>query len=100
VRHGVGGGLAVELRLQEECRLLSVEQAILPKIDAADNLARWLTATDQDTKDVMHEACLRAIKFLPGYQGGDTSQQSVSRILVGSRGSRTLAATDSVSPSR
>jgi RNA polymerase sigma factor (sigma-70 family) len=64
------GGRAEELRLQEESRLLSVEQAILPHLDAAYNLARWLTATDQDAEDVMQEACLRAIKFFPGYQGG------------------------------
>jgi RNA polymerase sigma factor (sigma-70 family) len=56
--------------LREERRQLSVEQAILPHLDAAYNLARWLTATDQDAEDVLQEACLRAIKFFPGYQGG------------------------------
>ena len=59
-----------ELRLQDERRLLSVEQAILPHLDAAYNLARWLTATEQDAEDVLQEACLRAVKFFPGYQGG------------------------------
>lgn len=47
-----------------------VEQAILPHLDAAYNLARWLTATEQDADDVVQEACLRAIKFFPGFQGG------------------------------
>ncbi len=56
--------------MQVERRLKSVEQAILPHLDAAYNLARWLTATDQDAEDVMQEACLRAIRFFPGYQGG------------------------------
>ena len=56
--------------MQVERRIPSVEQAILPHLDAAYNLARWLTATDQDAEDVMQEACLRAIKFFPGYQGG------------------------------
>jgi len=64
------GGRPEELRLQEERRLLSVEQAILPHLDAAYNLARWLTATDQDAEDVLQEACLRAIRFFPGFQGG------------------------------
>ena len=59
-----------ELRLQDERRLLSIEQAILPHLDAAYNLARWLTTTEQDADDVLQEACLRAIKFFPGYQGG------------------------------
>jgi len=59
-----------ELRLHDEPRPVSVEQAILPHLDAAYNLARWLTATDQDAEDVLQEACLRAIKFFPGYKGG------------------------------
>lgn len=65
------GGRREELRLREERRLPSVEQAILPHLDAAYNLARWLTATDQDADDVLQEACLRAIRFFPGYQGGN-----------------------------
>jgi hypothetical protein len=52
-----------ELRLQEERRRFSREQAILPLLDAASIRARCLTATEQD-------ACLRAVKFFPGYQGG------------------------------
>jgi len=56
--------------LHDEPRPFSVEQAILPHLDAAYNLARWLTATDQDAEDVLQEACLRAIKFFPGYEGG------------------------------
>jgi RNA polymerase sigma-70 factor, ECF subfamily len=56
--------------LHDEPRPFSVEQAILPHLDAAYNLARWLTTTDQDAEDVLQEACLRAIKFLPGYEGG------------------------------
>src|SRR5580698_10451318 len=59
-----------ELRLQEERRLAGVEQTILPHLDSAYNLARWLTASEQDAEDVVQEACLRAIKFFPGYQGG------------------------------
>jgi RNA polymerase sigma-70 factor, ECF subfamily len=59
-----------ELRLHDEPRPFSVEQAILPHLDAAYNLARWLTATDQDAEDVLQEACMRAIRFFPGYQGG------------------------------
>jgi RNA polymerase sigma-70 factor, ECF subfamily len=58
------------LRLQEERRLAGVEQTILPHLDAAYNLARWLTASEQDAEDVVQEACLRAIKFFPAYQGG------------------------------
>ncbi len=48
---------------------IAVEEAILPHLDAAYNLARWLTATNEDAEDVLQEACLRAVKFFSGYDG-------------------------------
>ena len=47
------------------------ERVILPHLDAAFNLARWLTRSDQDAQDVVQEACLRAFKFFDGFRGGD-----------------------------
>jgi len=47
------------------------EQAVLPHLDAAYNLARWLTRNDQDAQDVTQEAFLRAFRFFEGYQGGN-----------------------------
>jgi RNA polymerase sigma-70 factor (ECF subfamily) len=47
------------------------EQAVLPHMDAAYNLARWLTRNDQDAQDVTQEAFLRAFRFFDGYQGGN-----------------------------
>jgi len=47
------------------------EQAVLPHLDAAHNLARWLTRNDQDAQDVTQEAFLRAFRFFDGYQGGN-----------------------------
>ena len=47
------------------------EQTVLPHLDAAYNLARWLTRSDQDAQDVTQEACLRAFRFFDGYQGGN-----------------------------
>lgn len=49
----------------------TVERALLPHLDAAYNLARWLTRNEQDAKDVVNEACLRALRFFPGFRGGD-----------------------------
>ena len=49
----------------------SFEQTVLPHLDAAYNLARWLTRNDQDAQDVTQEACLRAFRFFDGYQGGN-----------------------------
>src|SRR5579862_4831310 len=47
------------------------EQVVLPHLDAAYNLARWLVRSPQDAEDVVQEAYLRAFKFFGGYQGGD-----------------------------
>ena len=51
--------------------LSNFEQAVLPHLDAAYNLARWLTRNGQDAEDVVQEAFLRAFRFFPGFRGGD-----------------------------
>ena len=47
------------------------EQVVLPHLDAAYNLARWLVRNTHDAEDIVQEAYLRAFKFFGGYQGGD-----------------------------
>jgi RNA polymerase sigma factor (sigma-70 family) len=47
------------------------EQLVLPHLDAAYNLARWLTRNQQDAEDVVQEAYLRAFRFFSGFRGGD-----------------------------
>src|SRR6202167_505380 len=47
------------------------EQALMPHLDAAYNLARWLTRDDHDAQDIVQEAYLRALKFFGGFHGGD-----------------------------
>jgi RNA polymerase sigma-70 factor, ECF subfamily len=51
--------------------LQNFENAVLPHLDAAYNLARWLTRNKQDAEDVVQEAYLRAVRFFPGFRGGD-----------------------------
>lgn len=49
----------------------SFEQALLPHLDAAYNLARWLARNEQDAQDIVQEAYLRAFRFFPAFRGGD-----------------------------
>jgi RNA polymerase sigma factor (sigma-70 family) len=51
--------------------LPNFEDAVLAHLDAAYNLARWLTRNKQDAEDVVQEAYLRAFRFFPGFRGGD-----------------------------
>src|SRR5436190_1367828 len=47
------------------------EQIVLPHLDSAYNVARWLTGNERDAEDVTQEACLRAFKFFSTFRGGD-----------------------------
>jgi RNA polymerase sigma-70 factor, ECF subfamily len=44
---------------------------LLPHLDAAYNLARWLVRTGDDAEDVVQEAYLRAFHYADGFRGGD-----------------------------
>src|ERR1700730_15462926 len=48
------------------------EQVVLPHLDAAYNLARWLIRSPADAEDAVQEACLRALRFFDGFRGGDS----------------------------
>ena len=45
------------------------EAQLLPHLDAAFKLARWLTGDDHDARDVVQEALLRAMRFFNGFRG-------------------------------
>lgn len=47
------------------------EQTIVPHLDSAYNLARWLTRNEQDAEDVVQESYLRAFRFFDGFRGVD-----------------------------
>jgi len=48
-----------------------LESAVLEHADAAYNLARWLVRSDQDAQDVVQDACVKALRSLETYRGGD-----------------------------
>src|SRR6266699_1004375 len=53
----------------QEHELASFEETMLPHMDAAHNLARWLLHNEQDAQDVVQEAYLRAFKSFGGFHG-------------------------------
>jgi len=57
--------------LSERRKRTRFEAVILPHLDAAYALARWLSRNDADAADVAQEACLRAFRYFDTYRGGD-----------------------------
>jgi RNA polymerase sigma-70 factor (ECF subfamily) len=55
--------------VDESERLRLFEQTVLPHLDAAYNLARWLAGNDHDAQDVAQEASLRAFRFFGSFRG-------------------------------
>jgi RNA polymerase sigma-70 factor (ECF subfamily) len=67
------GGAAIEAGqvVWDADRRRRFEKIILPHLDAAYSLARWLTRNDADASDVVQEASLRAFRYFDGFRGGD-----------------------------
>jgi RNA polymerase sigma-70 factor (ECF subfamily) len=52
-------------------KLALFEQSIVPHLNAAYNLARWLTRNSHDAEDLVQEAYLRAFRAFETFQGQD-----------------------------
>ena len=57
--------------IAERRRRSRFESVVLPHLDAAYALARWLTRNDADAADVVQEAVLRAFRYFDTYREGD-----------------------------
>jgi RNA polymerase sigma-70 factor (ECF subfamily) len=55
----------------QEHEVASFEETMLPHMDAAHNLAKWLLRNEEDAKDVVQEAYLRAFKSFAGFHGSN-----------------------------
>jgi len=47
------------------------ERTVLPHLDAAYSLARWLARDHQDAEDIVQMAFLRAFRFFDSFRGGN-----------------------------
>jgi len=78
-----GGGMRSDQRsIQSRARIaqlktppvdrMAFEASVLPHLDAAYNLARWLLRNEDDAKDVVQDAYLKAFRFYDGFRGGNS----------------------------
>jgi RNA polymerase sigma-70 factor, ECF subfamily len=49
----------------------SFEDVVLPHLDAAYRLARWLVGNEHDAEDVVQDASLRAFRYFRTFSGGN-----------------------------
>jgi RNA polymerase sigma factor (sigma-70 family) len=49
---------------------VSFDEVVLPHLDDAHRLARWLMRNNEDAKDVVQEASLRAFQYFRTFTGG------------------------------
>ncbi len=47
-------------------------KVVMPYLDDAYGLARWVTGNSADAEDVVQEACLRAFRGIGGFAGGNS----------------------------
>ncbi len=66
--------------MRNDCERERFERLMLPHLDAAYSLARWLTRNDELAEDAVQEAYLRAMRFF-GSLRGDNAKPWLMRIV-------------------
>ena len=75
----------------------SFEEVVLPHLDAAYRLAKWLTRNEHDAEDIVQEASLRAFRYFRTFTGGNGRAwflRIVRNTCYGSRGDSVEARVD------
>jgi RNA polymerase sigma factor (sigma-70 family) len=49
-------------------------ETVMPYLDDAYGLARWIVGNRADAEDVVQEACLRALRGMAGFSGGSSGR--------------------------
>jgi RNA polymerase sigma-70 factor (ECF subfamily) len=57
--------------MRDDCERRRFERLMLPHLDAAYSLARWLTRNDELAEDAVQEAYLRALRYFGSLRGDD-----------------------------
>jgi RNA polymerase sigma-70 factor, ECF subfamily len=76
---------------------VTFEEVVLPHLEAAHRLARWLIRNEHDAEDVVQEASLRAFRYFRTFTGGSGRAWFLSIVrnsCHGWRGSHLAQATD------
>jgi RNA polymerase sigma-70 factor, ECF subfamily len=75
----------------------SFDEVVLPHLDAASRLARWLIRNEHDAEDAVQEASLRAFRYFRTFTGGNGRAwflRIVRNTCCGRRGHSLQAPTD------
>src|ERR1700676_5149348 len=59
----------MEVRLPDRPARSRCAELVLPHLNSAYNLARWLSRNDADAEDIVQDALERALKYASGLQG-------------------------------
>jgi len=57
--------------LNDQEKRARFERVVMPHLDAAYNLARWVTRNEHDAEEAVQEAFLRAYRFFGSFRGED-----------------------------
>jgi RNA polymerase sigma-70 factor (ECF subfamily) len=69
--HGGAGAVGPAAEVSDGDDIGPFAEEMLPHLDAAYNLARWLVRNGDDAEDIVQEAYVRALRYFAGFRGGD-----------------------------